>query len=134
MSSVRPHRKRTIRGIVGLLTAFTAQAFLLAWSLALVVKGGTSIGASLLFLYSVLSLHFLARIASPRQRWYVARWQRLIGWLSIVAPLSAASAALAFGPTQSYWLLLLAVVLVASAGMWAAVKDRIKQNDEVRAA
>ena len=124
----------TVKGVVGLLTAFTAQALLLAWSLALVVKGVPPIGASLLFLYSVLCLHFLARIASPRQRWYVDKWQRLIRWLTIVAPLGASSAALANGPSQGYWLLVLAVFLLASVGMWVAVKDRIRQNDAVRAA
>lgn len=119
----------TVRGTLGLLTAFSAQALLLAWSLALLVKGGTSIGASLLFLYSALSLHFLARIASPRQRRYVARWQGLIRLLTIVSPLGAAAAVLAFDLTQGYWLLLLAVVLVASVGMWTAVTERTKQSD-----
>jgi hypothetical protein len=118
------------QGLIGLAIGLVTACLLLAWSLVHIVKTGDGLAVAPVFLFSVVSVHFLARIGARRQRRYVQRWRRVILFVCVAGPLAVALGGLVFGGLGVPRLLLFGAVVAASAGMWVALTDRLKPNGE----
>lgn len=112
------------RRAAGLLFGFLGFGAFTAALLADLVKGSALPVVGLLFVYSVLCLHFLARIASRRHRQYVLRWRQLVVWLYLLGPAGVAIGGLVSGSGyRGIWPVLFGLVSAGSVGMWVALRQ-----------
>ena len=122
------------RSWIGLGVGLAAGCALVVWSLGSILKAGGGATMAVLLVYSLLSLHFLARLAAPRQRSYVERWRVVIRVIAGAGPLAALADGMVSRGFDLSWLVLLAVAGATSAGTWLALSGRLERSGETAAA
>lgn len=115
---------------IGLSVGLAAGCALVVWSLGSILKASGGATTAVLLVYSLLSLHFLARLAAPRQRSYVERWRVVIRVIAGVGPLAAIADGMASRGFDLSWLVLLAAAGATSAGTWLALSGRLERSGQ----